>query len=129
WVWRVRSGRGPRDDREGHVHGGAAVTESTLERMLAIFDVEPLDSDGPQFAGDSDSGGRQVVEGSQILAQSLVAASKALPGRTVRSAHALFVSVADPASRLDLTVKPGRARRPFASARVILAPGRRTSHT
>jgi acyl-CoA thioesterase len=105
------------------------VTESTLERMLAIFDVEPLDPDGPQFAGDSDSGGRQVVEGSQILAQSMVAASKALPGRTVRSAHALFVSVADPASRLDLSVTPVRAGRSFASAIVTVSQGGRTCAT
>jgi acyl-CoA thioesterase len=105
------------------------VTESTLERMLAIFDVEPLDPDGSRFAGDSDSGGRQVVEGSQILAQSLVATSKALPGRTVRSAHALFVSVADPASRLDLTVTPVRAGRSFASAIVTVSQGGRTCAT
>jgi len=105
------------------------MTESTLERMLAIFDVEPLDPDGSGFAGDSDSGGRQVVEGSQILAQSLVAASKALPGRTVRSAHALFVSVADPASRLDLTVTPVRAGRSFASAIVTVSQGGRTCAT
>src|SRR5215471_9874713 len=69
------------------------MTDSTLERMLAIFDVEPLDSDGSRFAGDSDSGGRQVVEGSQILAQSLVAASKALPGRAVRSFASAVVTV------------------------------------
>lgn len=105
------------------------MTESTLARMLAIFDVEPLDPDGSRFAGDSDSGGRQVVEGSQILAQSLVATSKALPGRTVRSAHALFVSVADPASRLDLTVTPVRAGRSFASAIVTVSQGGRTCAT
>jgi acyl-CoA thioesterase II len=105
------------------------VTESTLERMIAIFDVEPLDPAGSQFAGDSDAGGRQVVEGSQILAQSLVAASKALPGRTVRSAHALFVAVADPARRLDLTVTPVRAGRSFASAVVTVSQGERTCAT
>jgi acyl-CoA thioesterase II len=105
------------------------MTESTLERMLAIFDVEPLDPDGSRFAGDSDSGGRQVVEGSQILAQSLVAASKALPGRTARSAHALFVSVANPARRLDLTVTPVRAGRSFASAIVAVSQDTRTCAT
>src|ERR1700757_351752 len=88
----IRSGRGPRNDRQGYLRRRATMTESTLERMLAIFDVEPAGPDVTQFAGDSDGGGRQVVDGSQILAQSLVAAGKALPGRTVRSAHALFVS-------------------------------------
>jgi acyl-CoA thioesterase II len=105
------------------------VSESTLERMIAIFDVEPLDPAGSRFAGGSDAGGRQVVEGSQILAQSLVAASKALPGRTVRSAHALFVAVADPARRLDLTVTPVRAGRSFASAVVTVSQGERTCAT
>ena len=62
------------------------MTESTLAGMIAIFDVAPLDSALTRFMGDSDGGGRQVVDGSQILAQSLVAASKALPGRTARSA-------------------------------------------
>jgi len=105
------------------------VTESTLERMIAIFDVEPLDSGLTRFAGDSDGGGRQVVDGSQILAQSLVAASKALPGRTVRSGHALFVSAAHPAKRLEFTVTPVRAGRSFASAIVTAMQGDRTCAT
>ncbi len=105
---------------------GAAPPESTLERMLAIFDVEPVDPAMTQFAGDSDGGGRQVVDGSQILAQSLVAAGKALPGRTVRSAHAVFVSAADPARRLEFTVTPLRAGRSFASATVTVRQGDRT---
>ncbi|GAA2401766.1 thioesterase family protein [Actinomadura vinacea] len=102
------------------------MTGSSLERMLAIFDVEPLDSTLTRFGGDSDGGGRQVVDGSQILAQSLVAASKALPGRTVRSAHALFVAVADPSRRLEFTVTPVRAGRSFAGASVTAAQGDRT---
>ncbi len=105
------------------------MTESTLERMIAIFDVEPLDSALTRFAGDSDGGGRQVVDGSQILAQSLVAASKALPGRTVRSAHALFVAAASPAKRLEFTVTPVRAGRSFASATVTTGQGERTCAT
>ncbi len=100
------------------------MSGSTLEGMIAIFDVEPL---GPGFfAGDSDGGGRQVVDGSQILAQSLVAASKALPGRTVRSAHALFAAAAGPASTLEFTVTPVRAGRSFASATVTAGQGGRT---
>jgi acyl-CoA thioesterase II len=105
------------------------LSESTLERMLAIFDVEPVGPGLTQFAGESDGGGRQVVDGSQILAQSLVAAGKALPGRTVRSAHALFVSAADPASRLEFTVTPLRAGRSFASATVTVTQGDRTCAT
>jgi len=105
------------------------VTESTLERMIAIFDVAPLDPALTRFEGESDGGGRQVVDGSQILAQSLVAASKALPGRTVRSAHALFVAAASPAKPLEFTVTPVRAGRSFASATVMASQGERTCAT
>jgi acyl-CoA thioesterase len=93
--------------------------------MIDIFDVEPLDSALTRFTGDSDGGGRQVVDGSQILAQSIVCASKALPGRTVRTAHALFVAVADPDRPLEFTVTPVRAGRSFASATVLAAQGDR----
>jgi acyl-CoA thioesterase-2 len=108
------------------------VTEWTLERMIAIFDVEPLDP--ARFTaegGDSDDGGggRRVVDGSQILAQSLVAAGKTFPGRTVRSAHAVFVSAADPAARLELTVTPVRSGRSFASATVTASQNGRTCAT
>lgn len=107
--------------------------DSTLERLIAIFDVAPVDC-GPDpgitsFTGDSDGGGRNVVDGSQILAQSLVAASKALPGRTVRSAHALFVAAAHPAKQLQFTVTPVRAGRSFASATVTVGQGDRTCVT
>jgi acyl-CoA thioesterase II len=105
------------------------MTESTLERMITIFDVEPLDPALTRFGGDSDGAGRQVVDGSQILAQSLVAASKALPGRTVRCAHALFVSAASPANQLQFTVTPVRAGRSFASATVAVTQGDRTCAT
>jgi acyl-CoA thioesterase II len=105
------------------------VSESTLEGMLAVFDVTPVDRASTRFAGDSDGGGRNVVDGSQILAQSMVAAGKALPGRTVRSAHALFVAAADPARKLEFTVTPVRAGRSFASATVTVSQGDRTCVT
>lgn len=103
-------------------------SEATLERMLALFDVAARGPD--RFTGESDAGGhagRHVVEGSQILAQSMVAAGKALPGRpagwTVRSAHALFVSVADPGEPLELEVATVRAGRSFASVVVTAGQG------
>jgi acyl-CoA thioesterase len=103
------------------------VTEPALERMISIFDVEPLDSGPARFSGGSDGGGgRQVVDGSQILAQSLVAASKALPGRTVRCAHIVFVSAARAAGQLEFTVTPVRAGRLFATAAVSVRQGGRT---
>jgi acyl-CoA thioesterase-2 len=105
------------------------MTESSLEAMISIFDVRPLDSALARFAGDSDGGGRAVVDGSQILAQCLVAASKALPGRTVRCAHAVFVSPASPASPIELAVTPLRAGRSMASAVVCASQDGRACAT
>ncbi|WP_459545650.1 acyl-CoA thioesterase [Nocardia sp. X0981] len=94
--------------------------ESSMARMVAIFDVRPDPAVPARFSGDSDGGGRRVVDGSQILGQSIVAAAKSLPGRTVRTAHALFVSAADPDIALEFTVTPIRTGRSFASATVTV---------
>ena len=61
----------------------------SLDRLLAIFDVAPADAAPAdagltRFVGTSESRGRNVVEGSQLLGQAMVAAAKALPGRAVR---------------------------------------------
>lgn len=104
------------------------MTEPTLERLLAVFDVEPLDRGGTRFGGEtgeSGSAARKVVDGSQIAAQALVAAAKALPGRTVRSAHALFPAAARPGEKLEFTVMPLRAGRSFASATITASQGGR----
>jgi acyl-CoA thioesterase-2 len=106
--------------------------ESSLERMLEIFDVTPAGS-GPsgtaRFTGHSDGGGRNVTDGSQVLAQSIVAASKALPGRTARSAHCLFVAATRPLLPITFTVVPVRAGRSFASAVVTASQGDRACVT
>ncbi|MCL2581512.1 MAG: thioesterase family protein [Streptosporangiales bacterium] len=105
------------------------MTESTLKNLIEIFDVTPVPGDGSRFTGDSDGGERDVVDGSQILAQSIVAAGKALPGRTARSAHALFVGAARPDRPLEFAVAPVRAGRSFGSAVVTVAQGDRTCVT
>ena len=95
--------------------------EWSLARLIALFDVTPAGT-GPSglatFIGECDGGGfgRNVVEGSQVLAQSIVAAGKALPGRTTRSAHSLFVGVTRPDKPIEFTVETVRAGRSFASA-------------
>ena len=100
---------------------------SSLEQLIAAFDVAPLGADGMTYvAGPADGAGRNVIDGSQILAQSIVAAGKALPGRTVRSAHAVFAAAASPAHPLEFTVTPVRAGRSFASATVAARQGERT---
>ncbi|MGW1739416.1 acyl-CoA thioesterase [Nocardia sp. NPDC001965] len=93
---------------------------SSMARMVEIFDVRAHPAEPTRFAGDSDGGSRRVVDGSQILGQSIVAAARALPGRTVRTAHALFVSAADPDIPLDFAVTPIRSGRSFGSATVTV---------
>ena len=108
--------------------------ESSLERLIAIFDVAPSSKVAPSgasvFTGESDGGGgRDVVDGSQVLAQSIVAAGKALPGRTVRSAHALFVGATDPGKPIEFSVATVRAGRSIGSAIVTASQGDRTCVT
>lgn len=69
----------------------SARTPWTVQGLLDLFDVEPDGQDrfvaqtGP--AGEDD---RQVVEGTQVLAQAIVAAAKRFPDKSVRSVHAVF---------------------------------------
>ena len=64
--------------------------EWTVEGLLDLFDVEP---EGEAFVGQTGIAGadeRQVVEGSQVLAQSIVAVAKRFPEKSVRSVYAVF---------------------------------------
>ena len=106
-----------------------ASGEASLADLLAIFDVQAADAGSLQYVGTSESRGRNVVEGSQLLGQAMVAASKALPGRTVRSAHGLFAAAVSPADPIEFTVTPVRAGRSFASAVVAIGQGGRACAT
>jgi acyl-CoA thioesterase II len=63
----------------------------SVESLLELFDVQ---ADGPdRFTGETGiagQDGRQVVEGTQVLAQAIVAVAKRFPDKSVRSAHAVF---------------------------------------
>lgn len=111
--------------------------------MLDIFDVRPVDTastlpvgaplaDGAApvtFVGESDGGVRHVTDGSQILAQSVVAAGKILHDRSARSASAVFVAAADPSLPLEFTVEVLRAGRSFATTFVRTFQGNRLCAT
>lgn len=67
-------------------------TQWTLGMLLDLFEVQP---DGPdRYIGKSGHGAgedeRQVVEGTQVLAQAIVAAAKRFPDKSVRSVHSVF---------------------------------------
>jgi acyl-CoA thioesterase len=92
--------------------------------MVEVFDVEPV---GPhRYLGQHDAGDRAVIDGSQVLAQSIVAATKSCPTKVVRSAHALFAAAVDAAAPIELAVEVVREGRTVASARVVGSQGGRT---
>ena len=91
--------------------------------MLAVFDVEP--SGEHAFIGGSDGGSRHIVDGSQLLAQAIVASSKTFPRHTVRTAHAVFVRAVGDEQPLTFAVDPLHEGRTFASAVVTVSQGGR----
>jgi acyl-CoA thioesterase-2 len=69
----------------------AASGEWTVEGLLDLFDVEQTGTD--TFVGRTGGAGddaRQVVEGTQVLAQAIAAAGKRFADKSVRSAYAVF---------------------------------------
>jgi acyl-CoA thioesterase-2 len=63
----------------------------TVGELLDLFDVD-LDGEGGVTAetGRAGEDDRQVVEGTQVLAQAIVAVAKRLPEKSIRSVHAVF---------------------------------------
>lgn len=69
----------------------ADQTQWSVSRLLELFDARPDGTD--RFTADTGLTGadeRQVVEGTQVLSQAIVAAAKRFPEKSVRSAHAVF---------------------------------------
>jgi acyl-CoA thioesterase len=82
-----------------------------------------------RFVGASDAGARDVIDGSQALAQALVAASKALPERSIRSAHAVFARALRAGAPIEFDVDVFHAGRSFATAVVTVSQGSRACAT
>lgn len=86
--------------------------------LLDILDVRPA-GDLRYFSvtrGDSD--GRSVVEGSQMLAQAVVAAGRHSPARRPVSAHMVFLRAASTESPLEFGLTELSAGRTFTALRV-----------
>jgi acyl-CoA thioesterase II len=105
------------DDRQ------VVESHSSVTRMLEIFDVEPVGEH--RFMGLSDGGGRRIVDGSQLLAQAIVACSKTFPHHTARSAHAVFFRVVDDERPVWFDVDVLHEGRTFASAVVSVIQNER----
>jgi acyl-CoA thioesterase-2 len=69
----------------------SAQTPWTVQGLLDLFDVQPAGDD--KFIAETGLAGqdeRQVVEGTQVLAQAIVAVAKRFPDKSVRSVSAVF---------------------------------------
>jgi len=88
-------------------------TQWSVAGLLELFDVQPNGQD--RFTAETGIAGadeRQVVEGTQVLAQAIVAAAKRFADKSVRSAHAVFsraVMVGAPVELVIDVVHEGRS--------------------
>lgn len=84
--------------------------------VLTVLDLEPT-GEGT-YRGTHLDQGHGVVFGGQLLAQTLVAAARAVPDKEVLSLHTVFARGAAFDQPLDIAVEPMQAGRAFASVTV-----------
>jgi acyl-CoA thioesterase II len=85
----------------------SAQTQWSVADLLDLFDAQPGgENHFTVQTGIAGTDGRQVVEGTQVLAQTIVAVAKRFPEKSVRSAHAVFARavVVGPPVELDIDV-------------------------
>jgi acyl-CoA thioesterase II len=77
----------------------------TVETLLDLFEAEPAgDNRFTVRSGIAGADERQVVEGTQVLAAAIVAVAKRFPGKSVRSAHAVFARAVMVGPNVDLEI-------------------------
>jgi acyl-CoA thioesterase-2 len=92
-----------------------------LSSLLDVLDLAPTDGG---FVGRSvTEGAAPVVFGGQLLAQAVVAASRAVEGKQLKSLHTVFARSARPDEPLQFEVDLMHAGRAFASTTVTVRQG------
>jgi acyl-CoA thioesterase len=94
-----------------------------LADLLHVLELAPA-GEG-RFTAESLDEGHGVVFGGQLLAQSLLAAARSVPGKEVLSLHNVFARGASPAEPLDVAVDVLQSGRAFASTSVTTSQGDR----
>jgi acyl-CoA thioesterase-2 len=95
----------------------SAQTQWSVAALLELFDVPPNGPD--RFTAETGIAGadeRQVVEGTQVLAQAIVAAAKRFPDKSVRSAQAVFSRAVVVGAPLELVIDVVHEGRSTATA-------------
>ncbi|WP_342734231.1 acyl-CoA thioesterase II [Bradyrhizobium sp. B117] len=84
--------------------------------LLAILDLKSIEPN--LFLGNSPDPGLNPVFGGQLIAQSMVAASRTVEGRMAHSLHAYFIQPGDPKVSIHYKVEALRDSRSYSTRRV-----------
>lgn len=107
---------------------GQAPVWGDAADLVDLLDVQ-ADGDRRWVSGAKPHEQRPVVEGSQMLAQAVVAAGRHAPGRRLVSATMFFLKVADAASPYHLEFEDVSAGRTFTTVAVQVRQGDRLCAT
>lgn len=95
----------------------------TVEEMIEKFDVQSIGEN--RFEGFSLSGNRGVTDASEMLSQSIVAASKLEPAKVLKSIHMVFAKAAMSDKPVEIILEPMNSGRSFASMALTVRQGDR----
>ncbi|MGA9573046.1 MAG: acyl-CoA thioesterase II [Lysobacterales bacterium] len=92
-------------------------SNNTIEELLQLMELEPLEVN--LFRGESRDIGTSRVFGGQVLAQSIIAASRTVDEGAIHSLHAYFLRAGDAEAPIVYNVERNRDGRSFKSRRVV----------
>jgi acyl-CoA thioesterase-2 len=92
-------------------------SNNTIEELLQLMELEPLEVN--LFRGESRDIGTSRVFGGQVLAQSIIAASRTVDEGLIHSLHAYFLRAGDAEAPIVYNVERNRDGRSFKSRRVV----------
>jgi acyl-CoA thioesterase-2 len=94
-----------------------AFSNNTIEELLHLMELEPLEVN--LFRGESRDIGTPRVFGGQVLAQSVIAASRTVDEGSIHSLHSYFLRAGDAKAPIVYNVDRSRDGRSFTSRRVV----------
>ncbi len=94
-----------------------AYSNNTIEELLQLMELETLEVN--LFRGESRDIGTSRVFGGQVLAQSIIAASRTVDEGSIHSLHAYFLRAGDAEAPIVYNVDRNRDGRSFKSRRVV----------
>ena len=94
-----------------------AYSNNSIEELLQLMELETLEDN--LFRGESRDIGTSRVFGGQVLAQSIIAASRTVDEGSMHSLHAYFLRAGDAEAPIVYDVDRNRDGRSFKSRRVV----------